>query len=177
MRAPTSNPSSWGQRFLICFIALIGSSIALYLGLYQWGFTETVWDPVFGNGTINVLTSDVSHDLTRYIRIPDAILGIFAYLSDAVFALAGSKNRWRDRPWLTILFGINVIPIGIVSMILVLLQGLVVKHWCFLCLTSASISFILILLSYNEVFWTCRYLADTYRTTGFKRTWHIFWGN
>jgi hypothetical protein len=35
-----------------------------------------------------VLDSDVSHRMKRWFRIPDAALGAFAYLGDAVLGLA-----------------------------------------------------------------------------------------
>jgi uncharacterized membrane protein len=170
------NPSSWSQRVRIGLIALVAAFIALYLGLYQWGVLATVWDPIFGDGTKNVLTSDLSHEFTRWIRVPDAILGVFAYVSDAIFAFAGSERRWQDRPWLVIFFGIDVIPIGIVSIILVLLQGLVVKYWCFLCLVSALISLILIFLAYDEVISSCIYLYEIKKRSNWKTVWWAFWG-
>jgi hypothetical protein len=123
-----------------------------------------------------VLTSEVSHQLTRWIRLPDAILGVFAYASDVIFSLAGSERRWQDRPWLVIIFGIDVIPLGIVSIILVILQGLVVKFWCFLCLISALISFILIVLAYDEVLSSCIYLYEIKKRGNWKTVWWAFWG-
>lgn len=175
-RPSSSNPSSWGQRICIAIIALIATGIALYLGLYQWRIISHPWDPLFGEGTRRVLDSDLSHEITKWIRIPDAILGIFAYLSDAIFAMAGSKNRWYERPWLVILFGINVIPVGVVSMLLVLSQGFIVKSWCFLCLMSALISFILIILAYGEVAATCIYLKELYKRTDLKTTFWAYYG-
>lgn len=154
---------------------MVATFIALYLGLVQWGLFSA-WDPIFGEGTKNVLTSSLSHDFTRWIRIPDAMLGFFAYLSDAVFALAGSERRWQDRPWLVILFGIDVIPLGLVSITLVILQGLVVKSWCFLCLITATISVILILLAYDEVISSCIYLYELKKISTWKKVWWAFWG-
>lgn len=170
------NPSSWPQRIRIAWIALVAAFIALYLGLYQWQVIASVWDPLFGDGTAKVLTSDVSHEITRWIRVPDAILGVFAYLSDAVFALAGSERRWQDRPWLVILFGIDVIPIGIVSIILVILQGIAVKYWCFLCLITAAISLLLIILAYDEVISSCIYLYEVKKRGSWSTLWWAIWG-
>jgi len=170
------NPSSWNQRVRIGLIALVAALIALYLGLYQWRVIGSVWDPVFGDGTNNVLDSELSHQFTSWIRIPDAVLGVFAYLSDAVFALGGSERRWQDRPWLVILFGIDVIPLGIVSIILVICQGLIVKSWCFLCLVTASISLILIFLAYDEVISSCIYLYEIKKRSDWTTLWWAFSG-
>ena len=160
----------------MALIALVATFIALYLGLYQWRVIATVWDPIFGDGTRNVLDSDLSHQFTSWIRVPDAILGVFAYLSDAIFALAGSERRWQDRPWLVIVFGIDVIPLGIVSIILVILQGIVVKYWCFLCLVTAAISLTLILLAYDEVVSSCIYLYEVKKRSNWTTLWWTFWG-
>lgn len=170
------NPSSLNQRLRIALIALIAMLIALYLGLYQWRIVDWIWDPLFKDGSVRVLDSDVSHEITRWIRIPDAALGVFAYLSDAVFALAGSERRWQDRPWLVIVFGIDVIPLGIVSIILVILQGIAVKYWCFLCLGSAAISLTLIILAYDEVFSSCIYLYEIKKRGSWKTLFWAFWG-
>ncbi len=170
------NPSSWPQRIRIAAIAMVAAFIALYLGLYQWKVIPTVWDPVFGDGTQKVLTSPLSHQLTSYIRLPDAVLGVFAYLSDAVFAMAGSERRWQDRPWLVIFFGIDVIPLGLVSILLVLSQGLIVKSWCFLCLVTASISLTLVFLAIDEVLMSCVYLFEIKKRSDWKTVWWTFWG-
>lgn len=171
-----NNPSSWLPRVRIALIALLATLIALYLALFQWGIIATVWDPIFGDGTKNVLTSSLSHKFTSWIHIPDAFLGVLAYFADVIFALIGSTHRWKDHPWIVILFGISVIPVGAVSIILVMLQGLVVKSWCFLCLISAFISLILIFLAYPEVMASCRYLHKIRIQTNYKTAWRTFWG-
>lgn len=170
------NPSAWNLRIVIALVAAVATSISLYLGLFQWGVFPTVWDPVFGDGTKNVLTSPLSHKFTSWIGIPDAILGVLAYFADIFFALVGSKDRWKEHPWLVLLFGISIIPVGCVSITLVLLQGLVVKSWCFLCLIAALISLILIFLSYGEVAASCRYLREVSRITNRKTAWRAAWG-
>lgn len=157
------NPSAWSQRIPICVLAAVGGLIAAYMALYQWRLIADVWDPVFGDQTAKVLDSDVSHSMMRWMRIPDASLGAYAYLGDAVFGLAGSTRRWQTRPWIVILFGIDVIPLGIVSVILVVLQGAVVGQWCFLCLVTALISLILIYWAYDEVYSSLLYLWRVWR--------------
>src|SRR5688572_28614194 len=144
------NPSSWRQRIPICLLAFVAFLIAAYMALYQWRLIDGVWDPVFGKESQLVLDSDVSERMRGWFLIPDAALGALAYLGDCIFGLAGSTRRWQYRPWLVILFGIDVIPLGVVSAILVVLQFTVVGHWCFLCLVTAAISLLLVYLAYDE---------------------------
>jgi hypothetical protein len=173
----TYNPSRLSQRVPICIVASFAVIIAVYLGLYEWKLIDHIWDPVFGTDSEKVLNSNVSHWITYWIGIPDATLGAISYLGDIIFALAGSTRRWQDRPWLVILFGLDVIPISAVSVTLVALQGTVVGYWCFLCLTSAFISLILIILAYDEV-WSCfLFISRVWKKTKDpKLLWNTFWG-
>ncbi len=166
------NPSRWSQRILVCILAGIAAAIASYMALYQWRLIGSVWDPIFGKQTENVLDSDVSEWIRRWMLFPDAALGAIAYLGDAIFGLAGSTRRWQCRPWIVILFGIDVIPVGIVSAILVVLQGAVVGSWCFLCLVTAVISLTLILFAFDEV-WSC--LVYLYRVWERTKNFTILW--
>lgn len=171
------NPSSWSQRIPVCIFATIAAVIAAYMALYQWRLIHSVWDPVFGEQTHRVLDSDVSESMRRWMLIPDAALGAIAYLGDAIFGLAGSTRRWQCRPWIVIIFGIDVIPVGIVSVILVVLQGAVVGYWCFLCLVTAVISLVLVYWAYDEV-WSCLvYLYRVWKETrSFTILWKTIWG-
>jgi uncharacterized membrane protein len=171
------NPSSWGQRVPICLLAGVAFLIASYMALYQWRLVGDVWDPIFGEQTRHVLDSEVSEKMRRWFRIPDAALGALAYLGDLIFGLAGSTRRWQYRPWLVLLFGLDVIPLGIVSAVLVVMQGTVVGSWCLLCLVTAVISLLLVALSYDEVWSTLRYLKRVWRRTRKSRVlWDVFWG-
>ena len=171
------NPSSWRQRVPICVLAAVGFVISSYLALFEWGLTDSAWDPVFGDQTERVLESDVSHTLHRWFGIPDAAMGAVAYLGDAVFGLAGSTRRWQYRPWMVILFGIDVIPLGAISAILVLMQATVVGYWCFLCLLTAAISLTLIYLAYDEVWASLLYLRRVWRRTrSVRAVWDVTWG-
>lgn len=171
------NPSAWRQRIPICLLAAVAGLIAVYLACYQWRLVDGVWDPVFGDQTQAVLDSDVSERMRQWIRVPDAALGAIAYFSEAILGLAGSTRRWQYRPWLVVLFGIDVIPLGIVSAVLVVLQGAVVGSWCFLCLVTALISLVLVYVAYDEVWASLTYLRRVWRRTrSYSVLWNTFWG-
>lgn len=171
------NPSSWRHRVPICLLAGVAFLIATYMALYQWRLIGGVWDPVFGEQSAHVLDSDVSERMRRWFRVPDAALGALAYLGDLIFGLAGSTRRWQYRPWLVLLFGLDVIPLGIVSAVLVVMQGAVVGAWCFLCLVTAVISLVLVALAYDEVWSSLLYLHRVWRKTrSASLLWDTFWG-
>ncbi|APZ92261.1 vitamin K epoxide reductase family protein [Fuerstiella marisgermanici] len=171
------NPSAWSQRIPICLLAFVAAGISAHLSLYQWGLIETVWDPVFGEDSDKVLKSSAAKKMYAILGIHDAALGVLAYLGDAILGFAGSTRRWQYRPWLVILFGIDVIPLGIVSAILVVLQATVIGYWCFLCLVTAVISLILVYWAWDEVRASLKYLSIVWKETGSKRTlWRAFWG-
>jgi hypothetical protein len=171
------NPSSWKQRLPIAAIAFVAFAIAAYMAAYQWRLVDGAWDPVFGDQTEKVLDSDVSHRMKVWFGMPDAALGALAYLGDVVFGLAGSTRRWQFRPWLVILFGIDVIPLGGVSALLVVVQAFVLGQYCFLCLVTATISLLLVYLAYDEVWSSLLYLWRVWRETRSKTTlWLTFWG-
>lgn len=171
------NPSGWRQRVPICILAGVAFLIATHLALYQWRLIDAVWDPVFGEQSNQVLDSQVAVRMHEWLGIPDAALGALAYLGDALFGIAGSTRRWQYRPWLVILFGIDVIPLGIVSAILVVLQGTVVGYWCFLCLVTAVISLVLVYMAYDEVYSSLKYLYLVWRKSRDRGVvWAALWG-
>lgn len=171
------NPSKWSQRVRVALVGVVAFFIAVYLGLYQWKLIPDVWDPIFGEQSKKVLDSSTSHWMSRLFRVPDGVMGAWAYLGDVIFALAGSIRRWQFRPWLVIVFGLDVIPLGIVSVILVVAQGFVVQAWCFLCLVTAVLSIILIVLAYDEVLSCIIFLIQVWkRSKSFSILWKTFWG-
>jgi hypothetical protein len=178
-RAPPldRNPSAWSQRWPIAALAAVATILASYMALYQWGLVDSVWDPVFGDGSETVLGSQESHAMYAFLHVPDAALGAWGYLSEVVLSLVGSTRRWQFRPWLVLLFGVDVIPLGIASVVLVVLQGTSVGAWCFLCLVTAAISVTLVVFAYDEVWVTIQYLRRVWRATHDRKLlWHVFWG-
>ena len=164
------NPSSWSQRLPIVGLALVGFGIATYLTLYQIGVFPTVWEPFFGQGSEVVLTSSVS----RVLPVPDAALGAFGYLLDAVTGAIGGRRRWRTMPWIVIVFGLAVGPLGAVSILLVILQPVLFDAWCTLCLASAAISVAMIGPAMDEVLAGLQHVR---RAGDHGRSrWRAFWG-
>lgn len=166
----TKNPSAWKERLPIVALALVGLAIASYLGLYQIGVVRDPWEPFFGNGSRVVLGSKLS----RTLPIPDAWLGALGYLLDAVAGLAGGRERWRTMPWLVILFGIAVGPLGLVSITLVMAQPLIVGAWCTLCLVTAVISVSMIGPALDEVLASLQHLRRIHEHH--LSLWRAFWG-
>jgi len=171
------NPSAWSQRVPVSVLAALGALIAAYMALYQWDRIGGVWDPVFGAGSESVLDSQVASRLDRWLRVPDAAFGAWGYLSEAVLGLAGSTRRWQFRPWMVVLFGIDVIPLGGASAVLVVLQGFVVGSWCLPCLVTAAISIALIFFAWDEVWASVAFLYRVWKRTRSARVvWRTFWG-
>ncbi|MBW3614109.1 MAG: vitamin K epoxide reductase family protein [Actinobacteria bacterium] len=163
------NPSEWSQRIPIVALALVGFAIATYLSLYQWNVVRTVWEPFFGDGSRRVLTSSVSY----LLPVPDAALGAAGYLLDAITGAAGGRGRWRRRPWLVILFGLAVGPLGAASVILVILQPVVFDSFCTLCLASAVVSVVMIGPATDEMLASMQHLRRVHDAGG--STWRAFW--
>ena len=163
------NPSSWSQRLPIAGVALVGFGIAAYLTAFQIGVIERVWEPVFGSGSDTVLTSEVS----SILPVPDAALGAAGYLLDAAAALIGGPDRWRRHPWVVVLFGLAVGPLGVASVVLVVLQPVMFDSFCTLCLASALISVVMIGPAMDEVLASLQALARVRRRG--EPVLHAFW--
>ncbi|WP_233530730.1 vitamin K epoxide reductase family protein [Gelidibacter salicanalis] len=163
------NPSSWPQRSIMIGLAFIGWLASRYLGAFQLGYIDTVWDPFFGKGTLNVLNSDMSHSFP----ISDAALGTLAYTLEFLMGFMGGTSRWRTMPWMVTFFGILVIPLGFVSIFLVVSQPLTVGAWCALCLFSAIIMLPMIPLQIDEVIAMWQHMVQ--RKQKGDSLWKVFW--
>jgi len=166
----TYNPSSWSERAPLLAVALVGFGIAAYLALYQLDVFPAVWEPLFGNGSRVILHSSVS----RLLPIPDAALGAAGYLLDAVSGIVGGRERWRTMPWIVLLFGVAVGPLGLTSLLLVISQPVLFHAWCTLCLTSALISVCMIGPAMDEILATLQHLKREH-ARGYS-LWNAFWG-
>lgn len=165
-----TNPSAWNQRLPIVGVAFVGLLIAVYLSLYQYGVVTAVWDPFFGDGSRKILTSRVSNILP----IKDAALGAVGYLLDMISGAAYGQDRWRTHPWVVIVFGLAVGPLGGGSILLVILQPVLLNAFCTLCLASATISVLMIGPALDEVLASLQFLRRV-NYEG-RPVWRAFWG-
>lgn len=163
------NPSSWLQRAPVIALGFVGWFISRYLAAYQLGYIDTAWDPFFRAGTMRVLDSEVS----KAFPISDAGLGAVAYTIEALMGYMGGPARWRTMPWMVTFFGVLVIPLGVVSITLVILQPVAVGAWATLALATAIAMLIMIPLTLDEVVAMGQFLARS-RWEG-KSLWRTFW--
>ncbi|MGK2962108.1 MAG: SPW repeat domain-containing protein [Gemmatimonadaceae bacterium] len=163
------NPSSWSQRAPIIALALLGFFLSRQMASFQLGHITSFRDPVFGEGTVSVLTSTVS----RAFPIADAGLGAVAYMVEFLMGFMGDKRRWRTMPWMVTFFGILVVPLGIVSITLIILQPLAVGAWCTPCLIAALAMIIMIALTLDEVVAMVQFLVQAHREG--QPVWQLFW--
>jgi nucleoside-diphosphate-sugar epimerase/uncharacterized membrane protein len=163
------NPSGWEQRLGIVFLAMVGFFLSRYLAAFQLGHIPHPWDPIFGNGTRQVLTSDIS----KMFPVSDAGLGALSYLLDALAGLIGGRRRWRTMPWMVLLFGLFIIPPGVTSIVLVILQPVSIGAWCTLCLVAAVVMLLMVPPALDEVIATSQFLLRTRNEGG--SVWRALW--
>ncbi len=149
-------PSGWIQRIPIIALAFVGLAISRYLAAYQLGHTESAWDPFFGDGTARIITSDVS----KAWPVPDAGLGAATYLLEILTGIIGGRARWRTMPWLVVLFGVMIVPLGAVSLFFIIIQPIVIGTWCTLCLVAAAAMLLQIPYSVDELVASGQFLLD-----------------
>ncbi|VEG91108.1 vitamin K epoxide reductase family protein [Legionella spiritensis] len=155
------SPSSWTQRLPIIILAFIGLFISRYMAAYQLGHIDHVWEPFFTghaedakNGTEEIITSYVS----KLWPIPDAGLGGAVYILEILTGIIGGTNRWRTMPWLVLLFGIMIIPLGVVSITFIIIQPILLNTWCTLCLIAAVAMLLQVPYSFDEIVATSVFL-------------------
>lgn len=163
------NPSTWQQRMPIIALGLVGFFLSRYMAAYQLGHIDSAWDPVFGRGTEIVLESDIS----RMFPVSDSGLGASVYMLEVLMVLMGDPRRWRTMPWMVAFFGILVVPLGVTSIVLVILQPLAVGEWCTLCLVAALAMLIMVPLTLDEVVAMGQLLVQRRRQGA--SLWRTFW--
>lgn len=153
------SPSDWTQRLPIIALALVGLLISRHLAAYQLGHIDGAWDPFFDvagprNGTESIITSTVAEAWP----VSDAGLGATVYMLEILLGAFGSARRWRTAPWSVALFGLLVVPLGIVSITFIIIQPIVLGTWCTLCLIGAAAMLLQIPYALDELVATAQFL-------------------
>ena len=148
------NPSAWTQRLPIILLAIVGLEVSRWLAAYQLGHIDGVWEPFFQgspadpqNGTEEIITSHVSEAWP----VSDAAVGGYTYALEIVTGIVGSRARWRTMPWLVLLFGLMIAPLGITSIFFIVIQPIVIGTWSTLALIAAAAMLIQIPYSLDEL--------------------------
>jgi hypothetical protein len=76
-------------------------------------------------------------------------------------------------PWMVMFFGILVVPLGIVSITLIVLQPIAVGAWCTPCLVAAAAMLIMVALTLDEVVAMLQFLVQARREGQSLR--QVFW--
>ena len=148
------NPSAWSQRLPIVILAIVGLYVSRYLAGYQLGHVPHVWEPFFAgapddpkNGTEEIITSHVSEAWP----VSDAAVGAYTYALEILTGIVGSRARWRTMPWLVILFGLMIAPLGVTSIYFIIIQPIEIGTWSTLALIGAAAVLIQIPYSLDEL--------------------------
>jgi len=172
----TYSPSSFTQRIPIVALAFVGLFVSRYLAAYQMGHIDGLWDPFFGPGTAPVRNGSeavVTSWLSKGFPIADAGLGAFTYALDILAGAIGDRRRWRTMPWMVLLFGLLIVPLGAVSVTFIIVQPPLFGTLCTLCLIQAAVTVVLIPYSIDEVIATIQYLCQA-KGAG-EPFWRTFW--
>lgn len=160
------SPSEWTQRLPVIVLAMVGLVISVYLGSYQVEVIDAVWEPFFDgvpgdgrNGTEEIITSSVSEAWP----VPDAGLGGLTYALEILVGAMGSARRWRTMPWLVVLFGIMIVPLGAVSIFFIVIQPILIDTYCTLCLIAAAAMLFQIPYSLDELVATGQFLRRRHK--------------
>ncbi|MDT9600332.1 NAD-dependent epimerase/dehydratase family protein [Sphingosinicella rhizophila] len=155
------NPSSWTQRLPIILLAIVGLQVSRYLAAYQLGHVDGVWEPFFQgsasdprNGTEEIITSRVSEAWP----VSDAAVGGYTYMLEILTGIIGTRARWRTMPWLVLLFGMMIAPLGVVSILFIIIQPIVIGTWSTLALIGAAAMLVQIPYSLDELVATLQFL-------------------
>lgn len=73
--------------------------------------------------------------------------------------IMGDRRRWRTMPWMVLLFGIVVVPLGVVSIYFIIIQPIMIGTYCTLCLLAALAMLVMIPFAVDELVAMGQFLA------------------
>lgn len=163
------NPSGWLHRIPTVALAMLCWFFSRYMAAFQLGYITQIWDPFFVDGTFRVITSNISQSFP----VSDAGMGALCYSLEFLLGWQGGADRFARMPWLVLAFAFLVIPVGIVSITLIILQPVVVGAWCSWCLATAASMLLMIVLTAGELAGVLQFLMEAKKKG--NSLWQIFW--
>ena len=85
-------------------------------------------------------------------------MGGYTYALEILTGIVGSQARWRTMPWLVLLFGLMIAPLGVVSIFFIIIQPIVIGTWSTLALIAAAAMLVQIPYSLDELVATAQFL-------------------
>src|SRR3546814_5970459 len=83
------------------------------------------------------------------------------------------RRRGRTMPWMVLLFGLLILPLGVVSVSFSIVQPPLICALCTLCILQAAVTVILVPYSIDELLATCQYRLRA--TQAGEPFWRTFW--
>src|SRR5690606_32660518 len=105
--------------------------------------------------------------ITSYVSeawpVSDAAVGAYTYMLEILTGLVGSTARWRTMPWLVVLFGLMIAPLGVVSIFFIVIQPILLDTWSTLALIAAVAVLVQIPYSLDELVATLQFVRRRVR--------------
>ena len=160
----TYSPSTYLQRLPIIVLGAIGFLISRHLAAYQLGHINAAWEPFFaGEGHLNGTEAIITSNVSKAWPVADGGLGAVTYMFEVLMGVMGGRQRWRTMPWMVAMFGIVVVPLGVISIYFIIIQPIVIGTWCSLCLLAGIAMLVMIPYSLDELVAMGQYLTQSVR--------------
>ncbi len=131
------------RRLAAAALGTLGTLDAFYMLMYDEGLIEHLVCPFFGEGCEIVGRS--AH--AKHFGVPNAVVGALGYAGMAALALWAGDKPPEKRPWQPLAQTATAAVFAGTSVFLIYEMKYKVRAWCFWCLMSAGINFVLLPLS------------------------------
>lgn len=155
--APVSKRTrvTWLEHGALAGLAIAAILLFTSLAVEHWRRIPDVWYPA----QVSKQSVEQSHLQAPALELPfdtsspmaTKAIEAAGHADDLAREIAGSAQRWQLRPWMAIQFGLDVIPLGVVSTLMVMMPGPVAGRWFLLGLVTATASAVLLFLCYEEL--------------------------
>lgn len=87
----------------------------------------------------------------------DSAIFVFNRL-EILTGIVGSRMRWRTMPWLVVLFGLMIAPLGITSIVFIIIQLVIIGTWSTIALIGGAAVLLQIPYSLDELLASLQFL-------------------